>query len=92
MFNGLKSRLWEEYGEEYRVAEELAEENAYYRLDEYNPAMLMRLERAIEAGVDPDLFAKRFLIAAGQHRAEMARDLRNAGRYIQRMLLLDEPD
>lgn len=77
--------LRKEWGPEYDSAQELAEENAYYRLDEYNPAILIRLTRAIEAGADPDRFARRFLLEAGPHRAEMAKDLANAGRHIQRM-------
>ena len=86
MLNAIRRKLRSEWGEEYNLARELAEENAYLRLDEHNPMILMRLSQAIEAGADPDIFAQRFLQEAGQHRREMAKDLANAGRYIKRML------
>ena len=86
MLNAIRRKLRSEWGEEYNLARELAEENAYLRLDEHNPMILMRLSQAIEAGADPDIFAQRFLQEAGQHRREMAKDLGNAGRYIKRMM------
>lgn len=87
MLESIKLKFGVDPGPEYNIAAEMAQGNAYYRLDEYNPAMLAQLTEAIESGANADTLARVFLQEAGHHRAEMARDLRNAGRFIERMLV-----
>lgn len=86
----LRRLFHEEYGKQYELAQLLAEEDAYERLDEYHPGVLLRLRAAVSQGIDPDLFARRFKQEAGPHRENLAIDLRNAGRHIRREMASQE--